>query len=132
MNIGERIKKLRKSMNLTQDIFAENLGVVSSYISLLERGKKEPSEQLTLSICRTFGVRYDWLTKGEEPMKEEGFKNIGDYKINEDSPELLEILEMLREEDQEGLNLVKRFLQARRDMRNNLGEYVIDKPKKKK
>jgi transcriptional regulator with XRE-family HTH domain len=132
MNIGERIKKLRKSLNLTQDIFAENLGVVSSYISLLERGKKEPSEQLTLSICRTFGVRYDWLTKGEEPMKEEGFKSIGDYKIKEDPPELLEILEMLREEDQEGLDLVKRVLEARRDIRNHLKEYVIDKPKKKK
>ncbi|HPL63458.1 MAG TPA: helix-turn-helix domain-containing protein [Syntrophales bacterium] len=132
MNIGERIRLLRKSIGLTQEAFAEKLGVVTSYISLLETGKNEPSEQLTLSICRTYGIRYDWLTKGEEPMKEEGFKSIGDYKIKEDPPELLEILEMLREEDQEGLDLVKRVLEARRDIRNNLREYVIDKPKKKK
>lgn len=132
MGINKRIKDLRKLEAGSQKEFAEILGVDTSYISKLESGKKEPSEQLILSICRTFGVRYDWLTKGDGPMKDKELKNIDDYKIKEEPPELLEIIELLREEDQESLIAVKKFLLAWKDMRKNPKEYIIDKPKKKK
>jgi len=115
---------------LNQHDFAKELGIDQGHISNIEQSKKTPSEQLILSICRTFGVRYEWLTKGEGTMKE-GFKGIEEYKIKEDPPKLLKIVELLREEDDEGMNLVLRFLRARKDLRNNLGKYVIDKPKKK-
>jgi transcriptional regulator with XRE-family HTH domain len=59
--IGNRIRELRKLELLTQEEFALELGVKQGYISALEIHKNEPSEQLILSICRTFGVSYDWL-----------------------------------------------------------------------
>ena len=35
----ERIKELRKNLNLTQDEFGERLGVVKSSISNIEKGR---------------------------------------------------------------------------------------------
>lgn len=70
MLIGERIKTLREREGLTQENFAGEIGVEGSYISLLERGKREPSEQLLLNICRTFDVRREWLKNGKGPIRE--------------------------------------------------------------
>ena len=36
--IGERIKKARKAMGITQDVLAEKLGVSIGYVSQVERG----------------------------------------------------------------------------------------------
>lgn len=68
MHIGNQIKKLRKSLMFTQSAFAGEVGIDQSYLSALEKSKKRPSKQLILSICRTYGVNYDWLTKGEGEM----------------------------------------------------------------
>jgi transcriptional regulator with XRE-family HTH domain len=62
--IGDRIRELRKAEHLSQQEFAFSLGVKRGYISTLETHRNEPSEQLILNICRTFGVLYDWLKYG--------------------------------------------------------------------
>jgi len=62
--IGDRIREIRKTEHLSQDGFAFSLGVKRGYISTLEIHRNEPSEQLILNICRTFGVLYDWLKYG--------------------------------------------------------------------
>jgi transcriptional regulator with XRE-family HTH domain len=62
--IGDRIREVRKTENLTQEEFALELGVKRGYISTLEIHGNEPSERLVLSICRIFGVSYDWLKNG--------------------------------------------------------------------
>jgi transcriptional regulator with XRE-family HTH domain len=62
--IGDRIQELRKTERLSQEGFALSLGVKRGYISTLETHRNEPSEQLILNICRTFGVLYDWLKYG--------------------------------------------------------------------
>lgn len=70
MSVGARIKQLRKTEMLIQQDFAERLGVKGPYISELEKGKKTPSEQLILGICREFGVRLEWLKTGQGEMYE--------------------------------------------------------------
>ena len=68
MRINKQIKQLRDKEGLTQEDFARNLGVTTSYISMLETDKNIPSEQLILSICRTYGVSYEWLKEGKGEM----------------------------------------------------------------
>jgi len=72
MNIGERVKTLRKDMlNLTADKFGAKLGIQKSAVSKIERGENNLSETLLLSICREFGVNEKWLRTGEgEPFIE--------------------------------------------------------------
>jgi transcriptional regulator with XRE-family HTH domain len=62
--IGDRIREIRETENLTQEEFAHELGVKRGYISTLETHRNEPSEQLVLNISRTFTISYDWLKKG--------------------------------------------------------------------
>lgn len=68
MTQGERVKELRKSLNLTLEKFGEKLGVGKTAISNIEKGNRNLTEQMALAICREFRVNYYWLTKGEEPM----------------------------------------------------------------
>lgn len=63
--MGQRISKIRQDALLDRDAFGERLGVTRPYISMLESGKKEPSEQLLLSISRTFHVKMEWLKTGK-------------------------------------------------------------------
>ena len=68
MTQGERVKEVRKSLNLTLDKFGEKLGVGKTAISNIEKGKRNLTEQMTKSICREFNVDYIWLTTGEGEM----------------------------------------------------------------
>lgn len=70
MFIGERIKVLRNSLSLNQTEFAKELGITQGSVSKIEKIKKIPSEQLILSICRTFGVSYEWLKEGNGEMSD--------------------------------------------------------------
>lgn len=68
MTQGERIKKIRNSLDLTLEKFGERLGVTKVAISNIEKGNRNLTEQMTLSICREFRVNYYWLTKEELPI----------------------------------------------------------------
>lgn len=66
--MNERIKQIRKESGLTQEKFAERIGLKQNSIALLESGKRMPSEQTILSICREFRVQPEWLRTGEGEM----------------------------------------------------------------
>lgn len=68
MTQGERVKTIRKKLELTLEKFGERLGVGKTAISKIEKGENNLTEQMLLSICREFRVNYYWLTKGEEPI----------------------------------------------------------------
>jgi len=78
MTIGERIKTLRKYLNLTQQQFASALDIDQGHIAGIEKGTKNPSKPLQKVICLTFHVRDIWLKTGEGEMfnsPEEVLKN---------------------------------------------------------
>lgn len=64
----DRIKKLRKTLGLSQRDFGERLGVTDSAISIIESGRRNITEQMEKAICREFNVNYDWLKYGEGEM----------------------------------------------------------------
>lgn len=68
MTQGERIKEIRKSLNLTLEKFGEKIGVTKTAISRIEKGERGCTEQMTKAICREYGVDYIWLTTGEGEM----------------------------------------------------------------
>ncbi len=65
--LGERLKDLRISANLTQGEFASKIGVTAATISTAEKGKTQPSAAIIGNICRVFGVSEPWLRFGTEP-----------------------------------------------------------------
>lgn len=68
MTQGERIKEIRKSLDLTLEKFGEKIGVTKTAISRIEKGERGCTEQMTKAICREYGVDYIWLTTGEGEM----------------------------------------------------------------
>lgn len=68
MTQGERVLEIRKSLNLTLDKFGEKIGIQSSAVSKIEKGKVNLSEQTAKAICREYNVNYDYLVNGEGEM----------------------------------------------------------------
>ena len=61
--LNTRIKKLRKALELTQQSFADRLGLKQNSIALIESGRKT-SDQTIRNICREFHVNEEWLRTG--------------------------------------------------------------------
>lgn len=66
--MNERIKELRKSLNLSQDEFGRKLGVTRGAITNIELNKTEPKELFLELICKVFSVNEQWLRTGEGQM----------------------------------------------------------------
>lgn len=67
MSLGERVKKVRKARDLTQQQFAERLGMKRNSIAQVEGGRST-SDQTVFAICREFKVDEHWLRTGEGEM----------------------------------------------------------------
>ena len=68
MTQGERVREIRKELNLTLEKFGEKLGVGKTAISKIEKGENSLTGQMLKSICREYNVSYDFLTNGEGEM----------------------------------------------------------------
>lgn len=68
MTENERIRQVRKSKNLTMEVFGKHLGVSRAAISNIENGIRGVTPQIRRAICREFGVREEWLQTGEGEM----------------------------------------------------------------
>lgn len=68
MTQGERVREIRKELNLTLEKFGEKLGVGKTAISKIEKGENSLTDQMLKSICREYNVSYDYLMNGEGEM----------------------------------------------------------------
>lgn len=64
----ERLKSLRKQLRLTQQEFADKLGISRGNIAAYEVAKNAPSDAVILLICRYFNVSEEWLRNGVGDM----------------------------------------------------------------
>lgn len=65
MELGNRIKELRKAQNINQDELAEKLFVSRQTISNWENDKSYPDIQSVLLLSEVFNVSVDQLLKGD-------------------------------------------------------------------
>src|SRR5262245_23065525 len=49
--VGERMRKLRKEREVSQEVMAERIGISQKYLSELERGQKSPSWETLVAIA---------------------------------------------------------------------------------
>lgn len=71
MSIGERIKKLRKHLDLTQQKFGERIGIKGNTVAQYELGRNEPIDAVLSLLCKEFNVNENWLRTGEGEMFEQ-------------------------------------------------------------
>ncbi|MCI9547596.1 MAG: helix-turn-helix transcriptional regulator [Lachnospiraceae bacterium] len=82
--MNTRIKKLRKSLDLTQQKFSERIGSTQNVVANYETGRRNPSNSVINNICKTFNVNEEWLRTGEGEMfiKVSRDKRISDFIDN--------------------------------------------------
>ncbi|MDM8518561.1 helix-turn-helix transcriptional regulator [Anaerolineales bacterium HSG6] len=68
--LGEKLRMLREQHGLTSRQLGEILGVGSSHVIKLEKGKNRPSIELLEQISRYFEVSADVLIKDELELEE--------------------------------------------------------------
>lgn len=82
MNIGERIKRLRKEKGFSQAELGEKVGLGDRAISSFETERNSPSNEIIVKFSEIFGVTTDYLLTGKE----------GTSEINEEEREVLEFM----------------------------------------
>lgn len=63
---GKRIKSLRKKHGLTQEEFAELLGIALNTVSRIEIGQRGISVDLAIEIVARFNTTLDFIYLGRE------------------------------------------------------------------
>lgn len=54
---GEQVKNLRMEAGLSQEEFAEKLGIHRTYMSFIERGQRNPSLKILFKISRALKIK---------------------------------------------------------------------------
>lgn len=106
--MNERLKKLRKILDLTQQNFANRLGIKRNTVATYEAGKSNPSDSAVLLICREFNVNEKWLRTGEgeifNPTPNSELKALKKkYNLSDEAYMLIEIFMNLKERQQDAL-----------------------------
>ena len=114
--MNERIKALRKELGLSQDVFAEKLGLTKNYISLVENGNRNLSEQSIKVLCTMFNVNEEWLRTGNGEMMspvskdEEISKLLGEAIRTNESDFRRRLISALARLDDKGWNELEKLI----------------------
>jgi len=65
VTVGRRIREIR-GFDLTQEEFAERIGISQNYLSTMERGKVEIGAEILLRISQEFAKSVEWLLTGKD------------------------------------------------------------------
>lgn len=100
--MNDRIRKLRRTLDLTQQEFADRLGIKRNTVANYESGRNEPIDAVISLICREFNVSEKWLRDGTGEMFvkltpfEKAYNRFG-YIMENSSPSKKAALTMLLE-----------------------------------
>ncbi len=120
----DRIKKIRKELDLTQQEFADRIGIKRNTLSTYESGRNEPIDAVTSLICREFNVNKHWLRDGtgemfiQQTRDEQIATFIGDMLKDENESfkrRLISALAGMNESDWETLEKLVDALQKEKD-----------------
>ena len=64
LNLGQQVRELRLRRGYSQDELAEKCGFDRTYISLIERGKRNPSFSNLVKLAHGLGISLSDLTDG--------------------------------------------------------------------
>lgn len=111
--MNERIKLLRRFLNLTQQEFADRIGVKRNTIANYETGRNDPIDSVVSLICREFGVNETWLRTGEGEMMDPQADNALENLAREKGLSQAEVI------------LIEKFLNLKPEVRRALVDYAV-------
>ncbi len=109
--IGKTIKHYRQQKRITQEEFAEAIGLSPGHVSRLERGIKRPSLETLMEISRTLDVALDTLLSNPIRKEMECDKETSDLLFECNAYErkiLVETIKAMKEAMIRNRNIVKK------------------------
>jgi transcriptional regulator with XRE-family HTH domain len=115
MELGEKIKTLRKRQGLSQEELAERVEINSTHLSRLETGKYQPSIDVLKRLAEALEVSADHLlsAEAEEPAEV--------HIRNKPLADRIRLIDSLEESDQQALIQVIDSMLTKHRMRELLG-----------
>lgn len=116
--MNERLKKLRKTLDLTQQEFADRIGSKRNTIAKYETDTNVPSAAVISLICREFNVNEHWLRDGtgemfiEQTQDEQIAAFVGDLLKGEDDSFKRRLISGLAALDDNGWKVLEDFLDS--------------------
>ena len=103
MKLGEKVKELRKTKNISQEQLANMLKINRNYLSRIETGKSEPTSGILNQLAEIFNIDLNSLLDitEEHQEKKEKIKYIEDntkYLKDKDLDLIIRIMSIMKEE----------------------------------
>ncbi|MCP5046065.1 MAG: helix-turn-helix transcriptional regulator [bacterium] len=94
IQVGSRLKSIRRALGLTQKEFAASLDISASYLSEIESGKTKPGFNFTVLVYEKYNVNPAWFLVEEEGMflGDGGGNNSGDFDFGGQTNDVMEML----------------------------------------
>lgn len=124
--MNERLKKLRKELDMTQQEFADRIGISRGNIGAYEVGKNAISNAVISLICREFNVNEKWLRFGDGEMfielsrSDEIAQFVGQLMTEEDDSFKKRLVSGLAALDDNGWKVLENFLDSIQIKRTDL------------
>lgn len=122
--VSNRLKLLRNTLNLTQQEFADKIGMKQNTIAQYEIGRTIPSNAITISICREFNVNEEWLRCGTGDIFTKN-EFIETYEISVRLKYLRHILDISQQDFANSLGISRGNIAAYEVGKNNPSQSVI-------
>lgn len=110
----DRIRKIRRDLDLTQQEFADRIGIKRNTIANYETGRNEPIDSVISLICREFGVNEEWLRDGT-----------GDMRVPDPDNELEALAKKYKLTAADQM-LIEKYVSLKADTRNAILEFMKD------
>ena len=68
VEVGRRLKEIRKHLNMSQKDFANKYGMSQQILSKYENGKSDISDRIKTSLADEFNININWLLTGKGTM----------------------------------------------------------------
>lgn len=75
MKLNDKIYYCRKKLGISQEEFAEKIGVTRQAVSKWETGMAVPEIDKLVALAKAFGVTTDWLLSEDEPAESTSSQN---------------------------------------------------------
>lgn len=118
MTINERIKVLRKKLELTLVDFGKKIGLTKSSVSRMEQNNGTVTHKNIQMICSAFNVSEDWLLHGTGDM----FTNSDEQALNQ----MIKKYNMTNDE----ITFVRHWMEQPEEVRHVVMDYAMGVAKK--
>lgn len=129
MNIGERIKNLRKNMNVTAKDFADILQIPLRTVGSYERNEAQPSPKFFNALIDIYNININWLLTGdgnvflnEQNKIDESFISLLKSKFNMSDDEIAGLIDVLGSDASK--EMVLKFISIKRGDKEALDSLI--------